>query len=170
MWAYFWFSTPFCWPVCLSLYQGYTALVTVLCVCSVTWSCLTLCNSCTVALQTSLSMGFLRKESWSGWPFPTPGDLPWQGWNPHLRISRHILYHWANWETLLCYTVSLILKINQTVKFTHKQTKEEKSYIHRYWFRENTDKFSTFMIKNFQKTRNRGAFPQHLQKRYNQHT
>ena len=30
----------------------------------------------TVALQTSLSMGFSRQKFWSGLLFPTPGDLP----------------------------------------------------------------------------------------------
>ena len=30
----------------------------------------------TVALQSPLSMGFPRKEYWSGLPFPSPGDLP----------------------------------------------------------------------------------------------
>ena len=30
----------------------------------------------TVAHQTSLAMGFSRQESWSGLPFPSPGDLP----------------------------------------------------------------------------------------------
>ena len=30
----------------------------------------------TVALQAPLSMGFLRQEYWSGWPFPSAGDLP----------------------------------------------------------------------------------------------
>ena len=29
----------------------------------------------TVARQAPLSMGFSRQESWSGLPFPTPGDL-----------------------------------------------------------------------------------------------
>ena len=44
-----------------------------MCVCSVTsvfaipW---------TVAHQAPLSMGFLRQEYWSRWPFPFPGDLP----------------------------------------------------------------------------------------------
>ena len=28
-----------------------------------------------IACQTSLSMGFFRKEYWSGMPFPSPGDL-----------------------------------------------------------------------------------------------
>ena len=29
-----------------------------------------------IALQAPLSMGFPREEYWSGWPFPTPEDLP----------------------------------------------------------------------------------------------
>ena len=38
-----------------------------------------MCDSATpqtVALEASLSMGFPRQESWSGLPFPFPGDLP----------------------------------------------------------------------------------------------
>ena len=30
----------------------------------------------TVACQAPLSMEFSRQESWSGWPSPSPGDLP----------------------------------------------------------------------------------------------
>ena len=30
----------------------------------------------TVACQAPLSMEFSRQEYWSGWPFPSPGDLP----------------------------------------------------------------------------------------------
>ena len=30
----------------------------------------------TVAHQASLSMGFSRREHWSGFPFPSPGDRP----------------------------------------------------------------------------------------------
>ena len=33
----------------------------------------------TVARQAPLSMGFSRRESWSGLPFPSPGDLPKPG-------------------------------------------------------------------------------------------
>ena len=33
-------------------------------------------NPWTVTCQTPLSMGFPRQEYWSGWPFPSPGDLP----------------------------------------------------------------------------------------------
>ena len=34
------------------------------------------------AHQPSLSMGFFRKEYWSGWPCPPPGDLPDPGIEP----------------------------------------------------------------------------------------
>ena len=30
----------------------------------------------TVAYQAPQSMEFSRQEYWSGWPFPSPGDLP----------------------------------------------------------------------------------------------
>ena len=36
----------------------------------------------TVARQAPLSMGFSRQESWSGLPFPSPGDLPNPGIEP----------------------------------------------------------------------------------------
>ena len=36
----------------------------------------------TIVRQAPLSVGFLRQESWSGLPFPTPGDLPSPGIKP----------------------------------------------------------------------------------------
>ena len=36
----------------------------------------------TVVRQAPLSMGFSRKECWSGLPFPSPGDLPYPGIEP----------------------------------------------------------------------------------------
>ena len=36
----------------------------------------------TVACQAPLSMEFSRQEYWSGWPFPSPGDLPLPGIGP----------------------------------------------------------------------------------------
>ena len=36
----------------------------------------------TVAYHASPSMGFSRKEYWSGLPFPSPGDLPDPGIEP----------------------------------------------------------------------------------------
>ena len=36
----------------------------------------------TVACQAPQSMGFSRREHWSGLPFPPPGDLPDAGLKP----------------------------------------------------------------------------------------
>ena len=57
--------------VCVSLYVC-------VCVCAcvsvlVTWS---FANPWTVACQVPLSIGFSWQEYWSGFPFPSPGDLP----------------------------------------------------------------------------------------------
>ena len=35
-----------------------------------------------IAYQAPLSMGFSRREYWSGLPFPSPGDLPNPGVEP----------------------------------------------------------------------------------------
>ena len=48
----------------------------------VTKSCPTLVSPWTVAHQVPLSMGFSRKEYWSGLPFPSPGDRPDPGIEP----------------------------------------------------------------------------------------
>ena len=50
--------------------------------CSVAQSCQTLCNPSTGAHQALLSTEFFRQEYWYGLPFPTPGDLPYQGTEP----------------------------------------------------------------------------------------
>ena len=56
-------------------------------------SCPILVTPWTVACQAPLSMEFSRQESWSGLPFPSPGDLP----NPRIKLPslycRQILYH-----------------------------------------------------------------------------
>ena len=36
----------------------------------------------TVARHTPLFMGLSRQKYWSGWPFPSPGDLPDPGIKP----------------------------------------------------------------------------------------
>ena len=38
--------------------------------------CLILCDPWMVARQATLSMEFSRQEYWSGYPFPSSGDLP----------------------------------------------------------------------------------------------
>ncbi|MES8732269.1 hypothetical protein U6R10_12235, partial [Cutibacterium acnes] len=47
-------------------------------------------NRWTVALQTPLSMGFSRQEYWSGWPFPSPRDVPHPGVNPQVSCVSYI--------------------------------------------------------------------------------
>ena len=44
---------------------------------------LTLSNSMDCSLPGSLSMEFSRPEYWSGYPFPSPGDLP----NPGIKLG-----------------------------------------------------------------------------------
>ena len=46
----------------------------------------------TVARQVPLSMGFSRQEDWSGYPFPSPGDILTQGSNSGLLHCRCIVY------------------------------------------------------------------------------
>ena len=41
----------------------------------------------TVAYQAPLSMGFPQQEHWSGFPFPSPGDLPDPGIKPESPAS-----------------------------------------------------------------------------------
>ena len=55
------------------------AIADLLCMCA--QLCLTV-TPWTVAHQASLSMEFSRQEYWSGWPFPSPGDLPDSGIEP----------------------------------------------------------------------------------------
>ena len=61
----------------------------------------------TVARQAPLSMECSKQESWSGLPFPTPGDLP----DPGIKleslcffcVGRWVLYHCTTWEVLISY-------------------------------------------------------------------
>ena len=43
---------------------------------------LSLCDPMDCGLLSSSLRGFSRKEYWSGWPFPSPGDLPHPGAEP----------------------------------------------------------------------------------------
>ena len=48
----------------------------------VTKSCPTIAIPWTVVFQAPLSVEFSRPEYWSGWAFPSPGDLPDPGIKP----------------------------------------------------------------------------------------
>ena len=58
----------------------------------VTKSYLTLTTPRTVAHQAPLSMEFSRQASWSGLPFPSPGDLSNAGIKPRSPAPQQILY------------------------------------------------------------------------------
>ena len=47
----------------------------------------------TVAHCAPLPMEFSRQEYWSGFPFPTPGDLPHIGVKARFPVLQAILYH-----------------------------------------------------------------------------
>ena len=57
-----------------------------------------LCDSIDCSLPVSLSMGFSRKEYWSGLPCPSPRDLPDPG--PGLLHCRQILYYCTTGEAV----------------------------------------------------------------------
>ena len=68
-------------------------LVYICAVCSVTQSCLTLCDPVDCS-PPGYPWGFFRQEYWSGLPCPPPGDLPNPGIkNPGLPHCKLILYH-----------------------------------------------------------------------------
>ena len=62
------------------------------CCSSLLHACVCVCQSlrhvqlfvtpCAEACQAPLSMGFSRQEYWSGFPFPSPGDIPYPGSEP----------------------------------------------------------------------------------------
>ena len=60
---------------CLFIFVAYYKIKLVLHV-QLLQSCLTVCGPWTVADQGPLSMEFFRQEYWSGFSFPSPGDLP----------------------------------------------------------------------------------------------
>ena len=63
-----------------------SSLPVCVCVCSVTPSYLSLCNSLDCSPQASVSMEFSRQEYWSKLPFPSPGDLP----NPRIEPASQV--------------------------------------------------------------------------------
>ena len=50
--------------------------------------------------QAPLSVGFSREEHWSGWPFPSPGDLPDSGIGPRSHTVGRFFTIWATGEAL----------------------------------------------------------------------
>ena len=66
-----------------------------------------------VACQAPLSMGFSRKQYWSGLLFPLPGDIPDPGiefTSPALQAASLLLSHWGS-----PLPSSVITKLNNKV-------------------------------------------------------
>ena len=61
--------------------------------------CLTFATPWTVARQASLSMGFSRREYWSGLPCPSPRLLPHPGITPGFLHCRQILFGLSHQES-----------------------------------------------------------------------
>ena len=65
-----------------------------------------------VVLQTPLSMEFSRQEYWSGWPFPSPGNLPDPGIELETLASPALeCRFFSSWATrgVLCVTYFFLL-------------------------------------------------------------
>ena len=64
----------------------------------------------TVAHQTSLSMGFSRRECWSGLPCPPPEHLPNPGIKPvslmSLALADELFITSATWEAISLVTIA----------------------------------------------------------------
>ena len=79
----------------------------------------------TVAHQAPLSMGFSRREYWSGLPCPPPGDLPASEAEPMSLMTPALAGRFstnsATWEALHNYITFLILIIFHTTSITPVQ-------------------------------------------------
>ena len=60
----------------------------------------------TVAHQAPLSTGFSRPESWSGLPFPSPGDLPISGIEPGIPALPADFFFTIVWLDVCNYSFS----------------------------------------------------------------
>ena len=68
---------------CLETREGEKLTRNGLQLCSVAQACRTLCDPVDCSPPgSSVHWGFSRQEYWSGWPFPSPGDLPDPGIEP----------------------------------------------------------------------------------------
>ena len=71
-------------------------------------SCLTFVTLWTVAYQALLFLGLSRQESWSGLPYPPPGNLPQPGIKPTSLMSPTLTF---GFFTTSIYNVILVLSI-----------------------------------------------------------
>ena len=73
-------GSTFCWKGPQGMFVFYLCVCVCVYVCA--QLCLTLCDPMDCSYQAPLSIDFSRQEYRSGWPFPSPGDLPDPGTEP----------------------------------------------------------------------------------------
>ena len=77
----------------------------------------------TVAYQAPLSMRFSRQEYWSGWPFPSPGDLPDSGIELESRaLQADSLLSESPGEPPNCMLLLLLSRFSRVQLFVTPQT------------------------------------------------
>ena len=106
------------------------SIVLNVCCCLDAKSCLTFVTPWTVAHQATLSTGFPRQEYLSGLPFPSPGDLLTQGWNPGLLCLlswQQDRYHWATREPYRHVQIPSYSK--DSAATSHLQMKTDRYYV-----------------------------------------
>ena len=102
-------------------------------------SCPTLFHFMNCTYQAPLSMGFSRQECWSGWPFPSPQDLPDPGIKPTSFTSN---LHW------------------QASSFLQRHLGSPKHITLSNNLESKKDEYSTFMTKINALSQNRKTIPQ----------
>ena len=99
--------------------------------------CPTLCDPIDCSLQAPLSMGFSRRESWSGLPCPSPGDLPDPGIEPESltspalagRLKQIHMISWSLEKNQKQYSgTKIVFSANGTGSTGHHMQKSESQY------------------------------------------
>ena len=100
---------------------GFQALThqcySIVCIVLVTQLCPTLCKPMDYNPPGSLSMEFSRQEYWSGWPFPSPRELPKPGIKPRSPALQA--------DSLLSEPQEVFTSVIKTFKEGEKRMKEK---------------------------------------------
>ena len=103
-----------------------------------------------VALQTPLSMGFSRQGYWSGWPCPSPGDLPNPGIEPVSLASPALAGGFfttgATWKAQIDIPITWM-----TLKGIMLSERSQTQTLHLYDFSQRQSCTNSGQISSFQK-------------------
>ena len=97
-----------------AIQQLATSYLFYMCACVFSYSVMSDQTSRTVACQAPLSMEFSRPEYWSGWPFPSPGDLPDPGIEHASPVSSALA---GGFFTTMSVYMSILLQKRQLVYY-----------------------------------------------------